>query len=197
LFLQLSASQYSLILISSNIGATWSTALKILGSYSVSQQKLTVGRVFGVAAYSTGASTSFAAVSETGQVYVSMASGLNWKQAAQLPASLYSISIGRNGAAYAVGLSNTTANSIVFKAYNTTSYASWQPLTLSSSTLSVQLNGVNTYNGIYVYVVGASGLLLRSSDGGNTWASSYPGTSTCQGVDLYSVSVAGGSSGII
>lgn len=191
---QISASQYSLILRSTDAGVSWSSVLKINSIYSATLQKFTVGRIYDIATQSTDGTVYFVAVSETGQVYTSSNSAVNWKKSSQLDAALYGISMGRNGIAYAVGVSNTSQQAVIFQSSNSSGYSNWIKASLSTNVIS-QLNSVSTYDGVSVYTVGLHGVLYSSRNSGLNWTLTYPGATLCPGVDLYSISVSSSTSG--
>ena len=136
----------------------------------------------------------FIAVSETGQVYTSSNSAINWKKSSQLAAALYGISMGGNGIAYAVGVSNTSQQAVIFQSTNISSYSNWIQVSLSTNVIA-QLNSVSTYDGVSVYTVGLHGVLYSSRNSGLNWTLTYPGATLCPGVDLYSISVGSSTSG--
>ena len=141
-----------------------------------------------------GGTVYFIAVSETGQVYTSSNSAINWKLSSQLAAALYGISMGRNGIAYAVGMSNSSQQAVIFQSTNISGYSIWIKVSMSTKVIA-QLNSVSTYDGVSVYTVGLHGVLYSSRNSGMNWNLTYPGALFCPGVDLYSVSVSSSTSG--
>lgn len=95
---------------------------------------------------------------------------------------LNAILIHESGNAFAVG-----ANSIIYTSSNKTStpFSAWNKRLFSSSSNAPTLNGIASYNGTWIIVVGTGGTALLSSNSGVSWTSiSVAGTSA----NLYGIS---------
>ena len=119
-------------------------------------------------------------VASTGYVYSSINNGSTWSINANLKAYLLAVSVSSSDAVYIVGKASK-----IFRSSASSQFKSWVDISCSSYG-TYQLNDVSSFNGVNVIVVGASGLVLTSSDAGTTWASRTSGTQ----LDIYEVSCA-------
>jgi photosystem II stability/assembly factor-like uncharacterized protein len=191
-----SNSRFSRIIRSMNGGINWKIVLTVDTKLTNQGVKL-YGRLFDIAVYAE--SQIYLSVAETGQIYISSDNGLTWTEQTSLRASLYGVSIGSNGVAFAVGANSTFI--ALYVSSSSLSYKSWRK---SSSPVSVsgQLNGVSSHDGVKAVAVGLVGLIYYTNNGGSNWTRSD--SNLCSNVDLYSISisadntaVAGGDSGCL
>jgi len=105
-----------------------------------------------------------------------------------------SVTIGSNGNAFIAG-----ANNFVRRSDYTSSFATWT--SISSTLPGISWNGISSYDGTNVIIVGNSGTIYYTSTSGSSWSAGSSGTSS---VVIYSVAhvssseaYAGGASGYL
>ena len=133
-----------------------------------------------VAAIAGTEGTYFIAAANSGGIYYSTDYGATWTYADTIiPAYLYGVGVGSNEKAYAVGQVGT-----VYVANSSTSFAVWEDVSVPGTTR--QLNDVSSFDGVTVYVVGNTGTIYKSADGGASWTQCTSGTTN----HIYSISQA-------
>eukprot|EP00981_Chlorochromonas_danica_P009796 scaffold2830_cov175-Ochromonas_danica.AAC.1 len=156
-----------IILATSNGGSTWSS------------KKLSLDPVYDVGCFEHNASSYFVATSDSGKVYVSLNDGVSWTSYT-VGNVLYGIAIAKDGMGYVVGSSGKIA-----KASDSSGYSSWSYISLSGSD-NPDLYDAVSFDGKTVYVVGMSGSIYRSVNGGSTWTALTSSLNTND--DIYSIS---------
>jgi photosystem II stability/assembly factor-like uncharacterized protein len=160
--------EYGIVVKSIDAGLTWSTVLT------------GVDPIFDIAA----SGSRIIAVADTGTVYSSIDSGATWDSSVSLSASLYGVSIGTNGIAFAVGVSAFPVQAVTFT--SDSSYTTWTSGVSDLASIS-QLNGVCSYDGVTVVAIGNGGAVLLSTDAGLHWSTSSLPTTSASTSDLYSI----------
>lgn len=128
------------------------------------------------------------AVASSGAVVVSTNNGFNWTLAVNLAASLYGVTLGRNGYAYTAG-QYSDGTSAVFVTSAAFDYYSWSDISPFKFGLNLhtQLNAIRTFDGKRLIAVGMKGLIITCPSGiisSPSWYVRQNGTN----YDLYSIS---------
>lgn len=119
----------------------------------------------------------FAVASGTGgnDIYLATGTCTSWSVAKVTPASPYGITIGSNGYVFASGSAGQVYISTA------SPYSTWTAVTTSSS---VYLEDISSYDGVNVIAVGDYGVVYYSSNSGTTWTNAGINSS----YDLFGVS---------
>lgn len=120
-----------------------------------------------VAVYSTNTINIIIAVSQSGYIHISSDSGSTWYVSVELVASFLGVSVGSNGKAFVVGQSIVTnAPPAIYTAANI-SNAQWIAYNnFNDEHSNIQLNSVNSRNGISAIAVGSNGSVFFTHNSG-------------------------------
>ena len=187
-----------LMMRTTNAGSTWSTV------YSGATAMMDIAATFSpdLAAATpcfVAVGYSYVGSNFAGIIYVSMDNGRTFTIANSIGnTKLQGVTIGKNGNAYAVGIS--TLNPALGKVYLSSrslspSYASWTDVSPPSK--RVQLMAVSTSDGVHVVAVGYGGAVFYSRNNGTTWntgSSSVSVVLQCVAAGNASVAMAAGDS---
>eukprot|EP01031_Cornospumella_fuschlensis_P025077 gene25077-30288_t len=140
----------------------------------------TLFRLTDVAVYTSGGgAVYYLASSLSGVVRLSSNLGQTWSTInVDFGYPLMGICIGNNGVAYAVG-----GFSKIYRSSASSSFATWNPVHDPNDPDALDFNDVFSLDGILVYVVGAGGLLYRSTNSGFSWDSISSGVT----LDFFSI----------
>jgi len=170
-----SGSSLGAIIRSTNAGTKWNTVYS--GTSSIADISATFTTSTNVD------SSCYVAVSTSGAIHVSRDNGASFALASSKGSTnLKGVTIGKNGNAYAVGLSTLLPYSS--KAYQSTirqspSFSTWNDVSpqIGGVTPSTLLTDVSTFDGISVIAVGYQGAIYYSNNNGTTWLSGNSGVS--------------------
>ncbi|RYG93411.1 hypothetical protein EON65_58955, partial [archaeon] len=158
-----------------NRGLTWTNT--ILSSTTLND----------VAGYSdAGGSQYYIAVAETTGIFVSTDMGSSFTKVSNANYNLFGVGISQNGVAFVVGYSCT-----VYRSTAANSFATWSSLPCAAT--SKDLYDTASIDGLTVYIVGQTGTMYKSTDGGTGWTALTSGTTN----NLYAISLASNQVGMV
>jgi photosystem II stability/assembly factor-like uncharacterized protein len=123
----------------------------------------------------------FLTVDNIGQIFLNCNFEKTWLKVFNSKRSIYSVSIGSNGNAYAAG-----SNGTIYSSSINSNFQTWKAKNPISNMTSIY--GISTYDGVNVIAVGYLGIVYFSLNEGQTWNASIEDTKQNSNCTLYSLS---------
>ena len=163
------------------VSAAWSTALTVVmvgyndnhgaiirsidAGLSWTSVSASVAKMTDVATITTSGTQRFLGVATNGNIYSSTNNGLDFTKLVTITAELYGISIGSNGNAFAVGVTNFPSAGKVYFVAGGGMYTIWKEISPKPAA-PVLFTAVTSFDGIRAIVVGYSGYIYYTADSG-------------------------------